>query len=265
VKVSDGVATACCQAFGKSALLSLSLAPKTTEDFPRELGVFIHQEAEKLGLSCCVVVNAHNSIDETPNMQDFIEPLKVVATQSLKKAVAMKKLPFKVGSATVVPKDFSLRDGMGLGGITVMIVEVGKQKIAYVVIDGNNMVAGLREKILAMLRSMGLDDGEVFTTDTHMVNALVLTDRGYCPIGEAIDHDKLVNYVKQATKNAVSKLKSARAGCNSLTITKIKVIGEKKLESLCLLVDKAIRRAKKIVGPIFIGSGVLLILFLLFL
>ena len=42
---------------------------------------------------------------------------------------------------------------MGTGGITAIVVQVSKQKTAYVVIDGNNMISGLREKILAALTS----------------------------------------------------------------------------------------------------------------
>ena len=63
---------------------------------------------------------------------------------------------------------------MGTGGITAIVVQVDKQKTAYVVIDGNNMISGLREKILAALTSVGFDESEVFTTDTHAVSALSL-------------------------------------------------------------------------------------------
>ena len=38
VKVTEGAATASCQIFGDTALLSFTLAPKTTEDLPQELG-----------------------------------------------------------------------------------------------------------------------------------------------------------------------------------------------------------------------------------
>ena len=78
-----------------------------------------------------------------------------------------------VGAATVFPKEFTLKDGMGTGGITAIVVQVEKQKTAYVVIDGNNMISGLREKILAALTSVGFDESEVFTTDTHAVSAIV--------------------------------------------------------------------------------------------
>ena len=264
IKVSNGLATACCQAFGNFAFLSFTLAPKTTEDLPHELGLFVRQEAERHRLTCCAVVNAHNSIDGTTNMQEALDALKTVAVACLEKAVSLKRLPFEIGAATVIPKEFGLKEGMGPGGITVVVVKVGGQKTAYVVIDGNNMVSGLRENILSALHSIGIDEGEVFTTDTHSVNAIILNDRGYHPVGEAIDHENLIAYIKKATFAALSELEHVKAACRSITIPEVKVIGEKRLETLCLLIDRTLQKAKKVAVPIFATSGLLLMLVLMF-
>ena len=264
IKVSNGLATACCQVFGNLVFLSFSLAPKTTEDLPQELGLFVRQEAERLGLTCCVVVNAHNSIDGTTNIQEALEALKTVATTCLKKAFSLRRLPFEVGAATVIPKEFGLREGMGPSGITIVVVKVGEQKTAYIVIDGNNMVSGLRESILSTLRSIGIDEGEVFTTDTHSVNAVVLNERGYHPVGEAMDHEKLIGYIKEATLSSLSNLEPVKASCRSITIPDVKVIGGKRLETLCLLIDRTLKKAKKVAIPIFATSGLLLMLVLMF-
>lgn len=264
VTVSNSSATACCQVFGKFAFLSFTLAPETTEDFPSELGIFVRQEARRLGLECCAIVNAHNSINGAVNMQEVMSSLKEVAVKCLEKAISLKQLPFEVGAASVFPKEFRLEDGMGAGGITVAAVNVGAQKTAYVVIDGNNMVSGLREKILAALREIGFDDGEIFTTDTHSVNAIVLNARGYNPVGESIDHQKLVDHIKQAALTAVGNLESVKVACRTIMVQNVKVIGEKQLETLCLLIDRGLKRAKQIVVPIFAASGLLLMLLLLF-
>jgi putative membrane protein len=219
---------------------------------------------EKYGITCCAVVNAHNSIDGTIDVQDALTDFRKAATSCLKKAVSLKQLQFEVGAATVIPKEYSLEDGMGAGGITVVIVKVGRQKIAYVVIDGNNMVAGLREKILSSLNSMKIEEGEVFTTDTHSVNAVILNNRGYHPIGEAVNHEKLIEYIKGATSAALSNLEPAKVACEGISIPDIKVIGDKRLEALCLLIDRTLQKAKKAAIPIFALSGLLLMSILLF-
>lgn len=264
VKVSNGIATACCQIFGKSAFISFTLAPKTTEDFPQELGSFVNQEAERHGIACYTVVNAHNSINGNIDTEEVLRSLKAVAVECLEKAVSLKQLPFEVGVANVKPKEFSLKDGMGPGGITALVVKVGVQKTAYIVIDGNNMVTGLREKILSALSSIGINEGEIFTTDTHLVNAIVLVERGYHPIGEVIDQEKLTGYIKEAIVAATSNLERVKVACRKVEIRNVKVIGEKALETLCLLIDKAKRRAKRIVAPVFASSGTILMLFLVF-
>jgi len=264
IKVSNSLATACCQIFGNFAFLSFTLAPKTTEDLPQELGLFVRQEAERRGLSCCIVVNAHNSIDGVANTQEALDSLKTVAVACLEKVVSLKRLPFEVGAATVIPEEFSLKDGMGSGGITVIVVKVRKQKTAYVVIDGNNMVAGLRERALSALHSIGINEGEVFTTDTHSVNALILGERGYHPIGEAIDHESFIGYIKGTTVAAVSDLERVKAACRSITVPDVRVIGGKLLETLCLLIDRTLQKAKTVAVPIFAASGLLLMLILTF-
>ncbi|MGQ9538205.1 MAG: DUF2070 family protein [Candidatus Bathycorpusculaceae bacterium] len=263
IKVRNGLATACCQIFGGAAFIAFSLAPNTTEDIPQELAPVIQREAERLGLKYCIAVNAHNSINGTVSSKKALDALEAVAIECLEKASSMDRSPFKMGAATVKPREFSLTDGMGLGGITVVVAQVGKQRTAYVVFDGNNMVSGLREKILSALKSVGINDGEVFTTDTHSVNALTLNKRGYHPIGEVMDHEKIIDYVKEAVYSAVANLERARVGWREVLVPRVRVIGQKSLEKLCLLPDKVIHRAKRIVVPLFAVSSLLLMLVLL--
>jgi len=264
IKFSDGLATACCQVFEDFALMSFTLSPKTTEDLPRELGLFVKTEAEKLGLRHAIVVNAHNSINGTVNLQEALASLRSVAVTCLKEVASLERQPFEIGAATIVPEEYGLKDGMGPGGISVIVVKVGLQKFAYVVIDGNNMVSGLREKILSSLTSVGIDDGEVFTTDTHSVNAVILSGRGYNPVGEVINHEWLVDHIRNATLTALSSLEQAKVGYDNIIISDVKVIGAKRLETLCLLIDKTLARAKKFAVPLFAISGILLMLFLMF-
>jgi putative membrane protein len=260
VKVTDGFVTASCQVFGKTAFLSFTLAPKTTEDLPQQLGRIVCEEAENLGLECSIVVNAHNSINDTVDLDASLNTLQEVASKCLKKAVSLPSYAFEVGASTVFPEAFTLKDGMGQGGITAVVVKVAEQKTAYIVIDGNNMVSGLREEILSTLKAAGFHESEVFTTDTHAVSAVVLGRRGYHPVGEVMNHEKLINYIQEAAKKASASLSSCNAGCVHLVVPNVRVIGKARLESLSMLVDKALQRAKKAVIPIFASEGLILIL-----
>jgi putative membrane protein len=265
VRVSAGFVAASCQVFGNTAFMSFTLAPKTTEDLPQELGSFISEESRKLGLKYSIVVNSHNSITENVRNEASLSELKEVAVKCLKETVSKELTSFEIGAATVYANEFSLKDGMGPGGITAIIVKVAQQKTAYIVIDGNNMISGLREKILSSLSSEGFDESEVFTTDTHAVSAVVLGSRGYHPIGESMNTALLISYVKKASQLAVSSIERCTAGSIVFVVPKVKVMGEDFLESLSLLVDETIGKAKQIVIPIFALEGLLLLLLLSFL
>jgi predicted neutral ceramidase superfamily lipid hydrolase len=86
--------------------------------------------------------------------------------------------------------------------------------------------------------------------------------RGYHPIGEVMDHETLISCIKEAAKAAVAKLESCKAGCKSVVVPKVRVIGKARLESLSMLVDKALQKAKQIVIPIFAFEGLFFILLL---
>jgi len=264
VRARKNEATASCQIFGDCALLTLTIAPKTMEDLPQELDSFIVKEAEKLGLSA-LVIDAHNSIEGPFNVNEAVVSLRKPSVASLKKALSCERSSFEVGAATIVPKGFTVKEGMGPGGISVIVTRVGDQKAAYVTIDGNNMISGLREKILSELREIGIVDGEVLTTDTHRVCGIVLTARGYHPIGEVMDKSKLINYIRQAAIEALENLEPAEPSWRTVIIPKVSVIGEKQIEALCLVADKTARQAKRLAASLFSVASVLLIALFMFL
>ena len=258
IRVKNGKAKASCQVFGKCAFVTLTFAPETTEEFPQELDSVSYNVAVKRGLSSAIVVNAHNSVQGSFTLGEALSSLKEAATASLMRVFSHQLMPFEVGAAKIAPKEFSVKDGMGPGGIRVMVTKVGGQKAAYVTIDGNNMVSGLREKILSSLNEIGINDGEVLTTDTHAVTGVVLTTRGYHPVGEVINHEKLIGYIKQATLNAMEDLEPADVAWCTKTIPKVKVVGRNQIEALCGLTEKTLRQAKKLAILLFPILGIFL-------
>lgn len=259
IRIRKNGASASCQIFGDCAFVTLTMAPKTMEDLPQRLASSIVGEAENRGLTSTIVVDAHNSINGPFELDEAIQSLRKVAVTSLEEALSAKRSSFEVGAAKVVPKEFSVKEGMGPGGISVIVTKVGDQKTAYVTIDGNNMMSGLREKILAMLQEIGIVDGEVLTTDTHVVTGVVPTARGYYPIGEVIDHTKLISYIREAAAKALDDLKPAEVSRLTGTVPNVKVIGERPIADLCLLVDESMKQAKRLAVSLFSAAAILLI------
>jgi putative membrane protein len=260
IRAKSGVASAGCQIFGACAVLFLTLAPATTEDLPSELGFLAIHEAEKQALTSVIVVNAHNSINGDHNAIENIGRLKEAVIQSLEKAAKAKRFAIEVGAAKVVPNEFSLEEGIGPGGISAIVVRLEGQTTAYVTIDGNNMVSGLREKILGTLTPLGIDDGEILTTDTHAVNAVVLNRRGYHPVGEAINQERLMEYVRNAVSIALKNLEPVVTSWQTVAVPDVKVIGAEQIQALCTLTDKAAKQAQKAAAFLFPVAGLILVI-----
>ena len=257
-------AKASCQIFGDCGLLTLTLAPHTMEDLPRELDHTIIREARKKGLAIAIAIDAHNSVDGPFDPEKAAEPTRRAALDALEKAARCRQQSFEVGAADVNPEDFSVPDGIGPGGISVTLVKVGDQRVGYVTIDGNNMVSGLREEILTGLKAMGLDDGEILTTDTHVVNGVVKVDRGYHPVGEAIDREKLIRYIETAALDAIERLDAAESSWCVEEVRGVKIIGEEYLREICLLTERTMSRTKRTAMFLFPSLAVLLTLTLIF-
>jgi putative membrane protein len=263
-RIKKNGASATCQVFNKCALVALTLAPETMEDLPVELNSAIIKSSKKNGFSTAITVDAHNSIHGPFKIEEAIGPLEEASSTSLQRASKTKAANFEVGVAKVMADGFGLKEGMGPGGVIALIVRVGEQTTAYITIDGNNMVSGLRERILSTVNEMGVDEGEVFTTDTHAVNAVVLDARGYHPVGEAIDHETLIKYIKEATARALANLEPAEVGWRTETVPNVRVIGESQIQALCMLVDRASKRARNAAITILpIAAGILAALLML--
>jgi putative membrane protein len=255
-------ATAGCQVFGDCVLITLTLAPETMEDLPLELNEVILQEAQQKGLSWVVAIDAHNSIQGPFDAEKTTEPVKKAARAVMETASGYEQSCFEVGVAKVAPSNFSIKEGLGPGGITVIVVKTSGQANAYVTIDGNNMVSGLREKILASLLELGIGSGEVLTTDTHMVNAVVLNERGYHPVGEVIDQQELIDDIRKVAAQALGNLKPAEVSWRREVVQGLKVIGERQIDKLSLIVDDGAKRAKRTSAIIFPAFGIVLAILL---
>ena len=264
VRTEIGDAKASCQVFGECALFTLTTAPKTMEDLPPELNSFIVRETEKRRLSA-LAIDAHNSMGGQFDLEAAVSSFTKASVACLEKALNCKYSSFKVGSSTVLPEDFSVQDGIGSGGISVIVTEVDCKKAVYVTIDGNNMVSGLREKILSSIMELGIEDGEVLTTDTHSVCGLTRNVRGYNLVGEAIDHSKLIGYIKEATTIALGNLEPVTVSLNTEVISDVKVIGEQQITELTVLADKTTECVKRVAVILFPVAAFILTMLLLFL
>jgi putative membrane protein len=237
------------------------------EDIPFEVGTTIVEKGKVLGAKDVVVIDAHNSVgnaNEVPILSHKqLVDLKSASESAIMSALKLKRNDFRFGASRIVPKEFKIEEGFGPGGISVAVIEVNNQKVAYVTIDGNNMVIGLREEIRNVLKGM-VNESEVLATDTHIVNAISTIQRGYHPVGEMGNREALLSYVSECTSKAISQLQDSTVSYNRIDVPELYVIGEEKLKSLSLLIDSSVRLLKHLALLIYVPTIILVIvLFLL--
>lgn len=267
VRVDTGLAKAVCQFFGDVALVATTCAPKSMEDIPLNVGEEIIKRGNQLGAKEVTIIDAHNSIgmvNEDASLSEEEERELILAAEKvIKDTMDEARQPFFVGIAKIVPKEFTIDQGIGLGGIVALTVICDGQKTLYVTIDGNNMISGLREEIIQAL-STSFDECEVLTTDTHTVNAVNTIRRGYYPVGEAIDRKRLISYVKSTAEKAIDNAEKAEVSFTKISINNVKVIGGEKLVNLSMLIDLTFSVMKRSAPLIFIPAVcVVLLMFLL--
>jgi putative membrane protein len=233
-----GGAKASCQIFGDTAFFTLTLAPKSHDDIPDAAKDRIREIATSRGLSA-IVADAHNCLYEEDLLDDGdVDNLVAAALTALEMADKLPRSDFRIGVARLYPAEWGLNEGMGPCGIAASIVESGPTKNAYIVFDSNNMIQGMREEILSQVSSLGFE-AEVMTSDTHLVNAIGATDRGYHPAGEVMDHAAVLRYVEELLGSVV--MTPAVASLIHVSVDGVPIIGNKGIELLRGIVKTSFR------------------------
>jgi predicted neutral ceramidase superfamily lipid hydrolase len=229
------------QAFGNVAFLTLTLSPTDMEDLPSKVAHEIEREALARGLTV-IIADAHNSLsNQTSITSEQARKLVEASVKVLDQLALARRSPFRAGSAADPLEEFPLEDGIGPGGLTALVMRNGNQTVAYLTIDGNNMHTGIREAILEDLETIGVADGEVMTTDTHLVTGLVRSTLGYYPVGAHLDVGLLKQKARETVQRAISSMEESTAGFSKFSI-EVRVLGSETFQTITSFVGRIARR-----------------------
>ncbi|MEM3590014.1 MAG: DUF2070 family protein [Candidatus Bathyarchaeia archaeon] len=230
IEVALGDARCKCQVLGDCLLMIITTAPKEMEDIPPSAVSRALNAIESIGLKPALI-DSHNCMDDSGTIgAGDPGPLGDCALAAVSMAIREGRHRFKFGAAEARPIGMGPREGIGPGGVVVFVLEILSKKVAYVVVDGNNMKRGLREEILKVLSEVGISSGEVMTTDTHIVNGLAPSKLGYPVVGD-VGRDGIIGAVKEAAIQAQSRLEEAEVACERRKV-EVKTLGQFALESL---------------------------------
>ncbi|MGC8961299.1 MAG: DUF2070 family protein, partial [Candidatus Bathyarchaeia archaeon] len=132
----------------------------------------------------------------------------------------------------------------------IFLIGVNDEIYSYLVLDGNNMASGLREKVHEALKHEGITPVETMTTDTHAVNGVVRAELGYHPIGGAIPHEDLIRRILDAAARARASMAEAEASYG---------MGEVKVNTLGLALFSRLASFMYSTGRLIVASMIPLI------
>ncbi|EMA17088.1 DUF2070 family protein [Haloarcula amylolytica] len=264
LRVTEGEATLTGQAFGDDALVVNTYAPGCADDVEYAVGLSAMSEARADGLDDVLLVDAHNCNDGlegddlghvVPGSQRSFDMLHGAGqlgslltdaeTGQLRCGVAWDRTPWEP------------EEGIGPLGIRVCVFEVNGQRTAYVLIDGNNMEPGLRQRIIDA--ADGVDLMEVMTSDTHIVNTVEAENQ----VGQVIPEKEIVALIGDLVDRAVADLEPVEAGMASEQAT-VTVFGNDRTETLASTANAMVSMGGALAGAfILVVMTISVLIFLL--
>lgn len=236
----QGNATATAIAFGRTALLMLSLAPKGMEDMPQDVLKELESHAAGLGMSL-LVVDCHNAMGGQIDEQDRRD-LVGAAIKCLDEAGSGAQAGFSVGFASLqdVKHGFTGAPELGQAGLAAMAISTMGRTYAIGWADSNNMDNALRDKVVANVQ--GATMLELCSSDTHSTSGK-RTSEGYFALGAASSQDDIASAYLEMCQIAQERATPCTYEIASAE-SHVKVMGEKQFQDYSGALDKSMSITK---------------------
>jgi putative membrane protein len=241
VYASIGGAVVSSTAFAGDVLLTISFAPRSSDDLEPRVEDELSRIASDAGFHASVV-DAHNSISKEREHPDTAD-LGWKNIFDSTKGVEIK--PLRVAYAHSSEVDFSPGDDITQNGVGLLLLEGGGAKSVLILADANNAAPRLREESAAALKSAGYNLIELCTSDSHDLAAKGLTvTRGYMALGESTPIESIKGLLVALAELAETRLAPCRYGSGQLT-SAVKVFGSRALEEFASIAQSSTNFAKR--------------------
>lgn len=213
------------QALGDAVLVLVTQAPEPTDDIDYAVVDRLVRENAASGGPLLAVIDAHNSYIEDRGDITYGTPAAERLLHDARAAVAAAVAgaqpgPIEIGVS--VRADYTIGEhGIGPAGIRVLVVRGGGGTSAYVLVDGNNLLIGLRAKIMEAVLGL-VDAAEVMTTDNHVVHEV---DGSINAVGEKYPVDRLSADIRAAVVAAIADLSPVTVASGTVEVPDVPVLG----------------------------------------
>ncbi len=220
------------QCLGDAVLLVVSQAPEPTDDIAFAVGDALRKRDAERREGPLLLVDAHNSYTEDQGDIAYGTTVAARLQRDAEAAIAAARAAARDGPPSVgvsARLDYTVRDdGIGPAGIRCFAVRAGGRTAAYLLIDGNNLLRGIRAKVLDALRPL-VDDAEVLTTDNHIVHEV---DGSINPVGERMPAERLAADCRSLVEAALRDLEPVEVRTGMTEVREVPVLGPSWTERL---------------------------------
>jgi len=263
-RVESGEATLTGHAFDSTALAVATFAPGFADDIEYGVGLSAIAEARNSHVEEVMLADAHNCNNglSGPDLGHVVPGSErsfdlIEGARELSETLAdAPRTDLELGTAHDATP-WNREEGIGPLGIRVALLRADDHTTAYVLIDGNNMEPGLRDRIVEAVD--GADLVEVLTSDTHVVNTMEAENQ----VGDEIPGDDLVELIDELVSDARSDLEPVEAGM-ATEKADVTVFGNDRTETLASTANAVVTMGGALAGA-FIAAVFALSVLLFFL
>ena len=247
--------------FGRTGIVTLTRAPHITEDIAPAVSI-VFKSLLKHFVDEPVMIDAHNAryasassveLAGVPLNSQFMDEY-IRAIEKLGKPSHSSKGVLAGSAATELYNSIGRPLDLGPGNINFVVFQFNEFKKGMLQFNANNMLPSFGRRLKHYIKSKYGIDTEVYTTDTHFVNALNRSADNV--LGRHTRIDKLLPYVDNVVQQAMKGLEPVTVYYSKEQIKNFAVWGANSREKIMAVMDSVIYIAKILVPLIIIGGFV---------
>lgn len=231
--------TITCIGFKTSVLMIIS-KDGGMEDLPYSIIEKIEEWAKDLGFSDIMIVDAHNALGNKISYEEETALIDL-ALASLKKLQGKQYYAYEIGYSNSLTSRFRIIE-LGGAGIGVLNLRINSENHLIGWSDSNNLVNGLRIRVLRELNNAGINMLEICSSDTHSSSGK-RTRQGYYALGN-VTNDKDINKAfSEISSKAMSKTTSSSFSYLD-SYSQIKLMGRDQFDNYAAALNKSMNITK---------------------
>jgi putative membrane protein len=235
--------TLTCMDF-KNILIMIVSKDSGMEDLPYSIREKIEQYGKELGFFDVMIVDAHNALGKKISSEEQII-LCDFAASTLKKLKGQQYHSYKIGYANSMASDFKFIE-LGGAGIGVLDFQINNENYLVGWSDSNNLVNGLRERVLSELNEQGFNMLEICSSDTHSSSGK-RTRQGYYALGNVTSYKDIIRAFKEISQKAISNTSSSSFSFLESNV-RIKLMGRDQFDDYASALNKSMNITKASLG-----------------